>query len=166
MPGGTMGRNLRHGPARPSCRASTAQLFSCWAGLRAQVFGPCSCQPIKHGPDLQLYQSYVTAGNFETHISEQYFKNSPTGYDLTTCNMVNPLSYFTSTAFPDSIDSLRPPFLQRSKQLLAPVRFGQGWSCYAINVPEKHTHSDGPFSQGGCWKHPHPMASDHSSESA
>ena len=55
VPGGTMGRNLRHGPARPSCRASTAQLFSCWAGLRAQVFGPCSCQPIKHGPDLQLY---------------------------------------------------------------------------------------------------------------
>jgi len=56
VPGGTMGRNLRHGPARPSCRASTAQLFSCWAGLRAQVFGPCSCQPIKHGPDLQLYR--------------------------------------------------------------------------------------------------------------
>jgi len=55
VPGGTMGRNLRHGPARPSCRASTAQMFSCWAGLRAQVFGPCSCQPIKHGPDLQLY---------------------------------------------------------------------------------------------------------------
>ena len=59
--------------------------------------------------------------------------------------MVNPLSYFTSTAFPDSIDSLRPPFLQRSKQLLAPVRFGQGWSCYAINVPESTLTVMDPF---------------------
>ncbi|XP_039841447.1 uncharacterized protein LOC120701491 isoform X3 [Panicum virgatum] len=62
------------------------------------------------------WTSYVTAGNFEAHISEQYFKNSPTGYDLTTCNM-----------------------------LLAPVRFGQGWSCYAINVPESTLTVMDPF---------------------
>lgn len=54
------------------------------------------------------WTSYVTQPNYEGHISLQYFKSSPIGYDLSTCTL-----------------------------LLAPVRVGQGWSCYALNIESR-----------------------------
>jgi len=43
--GGTTGRDLRHGPALSSGRASPALMISCWAVFWAPVFGPCSGWP-------------------------------------------------------------------------------------------------------------------------
>jgi len=53
---GTAQPALRAVPARPNC-------FRAGPGFRAQVFGPCSCQPIKHGPDLQLYLALLHASD-------------------------------------------------------------------------------------------------------
>ena len=81
-------------------------------------------------------QPYIRSANADPNVSMQYFKNTPSTYEIANCNTVT-TSFCHIPIGPGNLSATyrSPSFFWSSyMQVLIPVHTGHGWSCYAVDT--------------------------------